>query len=174
MRAVFFPLARGGPFSAEIAALLCGSSVWLTARSEEEISRLSAALPQGAEFAGGSVAGGTALADIAPAAVACAEALGGIDAVVFAPALSSKEPLFLDISPEDFTAHAAALNAFFEICKCALPYMMGREAPVVAAQLPASPANLTERMYRAAMESMLGDLAAELGAWGVSVKKFYG
>ena len=32
---------------------------------------------------------------------------------------------------------------------------MGREAPVVAARLPAAPANLTERMYRAAMETML-------------------
>lgn len=173
MRCVFFPLAHGGPLPAGMAALLCGSSVWLTARSEDEISRLSETLPHDAEFAGGTVAGGAALADIAPAAVACAEALGGIDAVVYAPALSSKEPLFLDISPEDFTAHAAALNAFFEICKCALPYMMGREAPIVAVRLSAAPANLTERMYRAAMESMLGDLAAELGAWGVSVEKFY-
>lgn len=173
MRGVFFPLAHGGPLPAGMAALLGGSSVWLTARSDDEIARLSGTLPQGAEFAGGSVAGGAALADLAPAVVECAEALGGIDAVVFAPALSSKEPLFLDISPEDFTAHVAALNAFFEICKCALPYMMGREAPIVAALLPSAPANLTERMYRAAMESMLGDLAAELGAWGVSVEKFY-
>ena len=117
--------------------------------------------------------GGAALADLAPAVIECAEALGGVDAVVFAPALSSKERLFLDISPDDFAAHASALNAFFEICKCALPYMMGREAPVVAVRLPAAPANLTERMYRAAMESMLGDMAEEFGAFGVSVQKFY-
>ena len=173
MRGVFFPLAHGAPLPAGMAALLEGSSVWLTARSEDEISRLSEALPQGADFAGGSVTGGAALADLAPAVIECAEALGGIDAVVFAPALSSKERLFLDISPDDFAAHAASLNVFFEICKCALPYMMGREAPVIAARLPAAPANLTERMYRAAMESMLGDLAAELGAFGVSVQKFY-
>ena len=173
MRGVFFPLAHGAPLPAGMAALLEGSSVWLTARSEDEISRLSEALPQGADFAGGSVTGGAALADLAPAVIECAEALGGVDAVVFAPALSSKERLFLDISPDDFAAHAAALNAFFEICKCALPYMMGREAPAVAVRLPAAPANLTERMYRAAMESMLGDMAEEFGAFGVSVQKFY-
>lgn len=173
MRGVFFPLAHGAPLPAGMAALLEGSLVWLTARSEDEISRLSEALPQGADFAGGSVTGGAALADLAPAVIECAEALGGVDAVVFAPALSSKERLFLDISPDDFAAHAAALNAFFEVCKCALPYMMGREAPVVAARLPDAPANLTERMYRAAMESMLGDMAEEFGAFGVSVQKFY-
>ena len=89
MRGVFFPLAHGAPLPAGMAALLEGSSVWLTARSEDEISRLSEALPQGADFAGGSVTGGAALADLAPAVIECAEALGGVDAVVFAPALSS-------------------------------------------------------------------------------------
>lgn len=173
MRSVFFPLAHGAPLPAEMEPLFEGSSVWLTARSEDEISLAAENLPRGANFAGGSVTGGAALADLAPAVVECAEAQGGVDAVIFAPALSSKERLFLDISPEDFAAHAAALNAFFEICKCALPYMMGREAPAVAVRLPGEPANLTERMYRAAMESMLGDMEAELGAWGVSVLKFY-
>ncbi|OUO93938.1 hypothetical protein [Cloacibacillus sp. An23] len=173
MRCVFFPLAHGGPLPDEMAALLDGASVWLTARGEDEISRLSETLPPGAEFAGGSVTAGAALSDVAPAAVACAEALGGIDALVFAPALSSKERLLLDISPVDFSAHVSALNVFFEACKCALPYMMGREAPVIAVRLPGEPANLTERMYRAAMESMLEDMASELGEWGVAVKKFY-
>ena len=51
MRGVFFPLAHGAPLPAGMAALLEGSSVWLTARSEDEISRLSEALPQGADFA---------------------------------------------------------------------------------------------------------------------------
>ena len=173
MRCVFLPLAHDAPLPAGMAALLEGAAVWLTARGGDEIARLSEILPQSTKFAGGSVTGGAALADVAPAVIECAETLGGVDAVVFAPALSSKERLFLDISPDDFAAHAAALNAFFEICKCALPYMMGREAPVIAARLPAAPANLTGRMYRAAMESMLGDLAAELGAFGVSVQKFY-
>ncbi len=173
MRCVFLPLAHDAPLPAGMAALLEGAAVWLTARGDDEIARLSEILPQSAKFAGSSVTSGAALADVAPAVIECAETLGGIDAVVFAPALSSKERLFLDISPDDFAAHAASLNVFFEICKCALPYMMGREAPVIAARLPAAPANLTERMYRAAMESMLGDLAAELGAFGVSVQKFY-
>ena len=84
MRGIFFPLAHGAPLPAGMAALLEGSSVWLTARSEDEISRLSAALPQGADFAGVSVTGGAALADLAPAVIECAEALGGVDAVVFA------------------------------------------------------------------------------------------
>lgn len=173
MRGVFFPLAHGGPLPEGMAALFDGASVWLAARSDDDIARISENLPRGAAFAGGSVSGGDALSDVAPAVIECAEALGGVDAVVFAPTLSSKERLFLDISPDDFAAHAAALNAFFEICKCALPYMMGREAPVVAVRLPAAPANLTERMYRAAMESMLGDMAEEFGAFGVSVQKFY-
>ena len=33
MRGVFFPLAHGAPLPAGMAALLEGSSVWLTARS---------------------------------------------------------------------------------------------------------------------------------------------
>ena len=82
MRGVFFPLAHGAPLPSGMAALLEGSSVWLTARSEDEISRLSEALPQGADFAGGSVTGGAALADLAPAVIECAEALGGVAAVV--------------------------------------------------------------------------------------------
>ena len=172
-RAIFFPLAHDGPLPDEIAALLDNASVYMTARDDDALARARQALPSGASYAGGAVTRGPALADIAPAAVECAELLGGVDGLIFAPPLSSKERLFLDISPEDFAAHAGAINIFFNACKCALPYMMGRIEPLVAVCLPASPANLTERMYHAAMESLISDIEAELGQWGVRVEKFY-
>lgn len=171
---IFFPLAGESALPAEIAELFDGAAVFLTAAAEEGLSRAARDLPSGASCAGGAVTGGSDISDVAPAVVACAETLGGIDALIFAPLLSSSEPLFLDISPSDFSSHMSAIKFFFAVCKCALPYMMGREGAVIAACLPTVPANLTERMYRAAMESMLDDLSRELDGFGISVKKFYG
>ncbi len=172
-RSVFFPLAHGGQFPDSVTALLEDSYVYLAPIAEDEFERAAEAVPKSARTAGFTLAGGSPFAAAAYAAAACADEMGGIDALSFAPALSSKEPLFLDISPDDFAAHAAALQFFFGACKCALPYLIGREAPVIAAAFRLIPGSLPERRCWAALDSIVGDMAEEFGGWGVEVRKIY-
>ncbi|MDO5116687.1 MAG: SDR family oxidoreductase [Synergistaceae bacterium] len=165
---IFIPFAPARSYPRGAADFVEGGELFLTAPDAGALERAQAALGGAADIIGGSLTKDMSLAEIAPAVIECAEKLGGIDMILFMPDIGSREPLFLDISPDDFTAHTAALNGFFMACKCALPYMMGGESPVIAALLPAEPANIAESMYRAAMESIIDGMKAEFESYGIT------
>ncbi|MDO4562055.1 MAG: SDR family NAD(P)-dependent oxidoreductase [bacterium] len=134
-----------------------------TAALEERLKEISGC-------AGGCVTAEMTLEAIAPAVVSCAENLGAIDRLVYAPELKTQGELFLDLTEEDFTAHTVAVNGLFTLCKCALPYMMGGESPEIIVKLPRERENLTAGMYRAAVKAVAESLNGELAPYGVNVK----
>ena len=107
---------------------------------------------------------------IAPSVVSCAESLGAIEMLVYAPELTARGELFLDLVEEDFTAHTAALNGLFMLCKCALPYMMGGESPEIVIVRPRGQKNLTSDMYGAAVSAIAESMNNELAEYGVRVR----
>ena len=101
---------------------------------------------------------------------ACAEALGGIDRLVFAPGLSAHGRLLLDLSYDELTEHTAAINALFALCGCALPYMLGRGDAEIIIALPREEENCISRIYRAAARAAAESLGEELAGCGVNVR----
>lgn len=149
--------------------LLEGGDIFFTER--EEGSGALEGAPGGAfSCAGKCVAAAFTLEAIAPAVVACAEALGGIDRLVFAPGLSAHGRLLLDLSYDELTEHTAAINALFALCGCALPYMLGRGDAEIIIALPHEEENCISRIYRAAARAAAESLGEELAGCGVNVR----
>lgn len=169
-RKIFIPFAPSS-YPESILRGLNGGSLYPTACDMKKLKAARLALSVCGECGVGWVTKTMTLEDIAPAVIDCVEKLGGIDCLLFAAELSSKEKLFLDINPTDFTSHVMALNAFFMSCKCALPYMLESLEPKIIVSLGSGPDNLTERMHRAAMESLLADMEKEFACYGLKVEK---
>ncbi|MDO4988490.1 MAG: hypothetical protein Q4E17_05665 [Synergistes sp.] len=158
----FAPAALAGAFDT-----VRGSKVYFTSLSDEDALVFERSLP---DCAGYSVVRSSALCNVAPSVIECAEKLGGIDKIFFAPALTTRGSLFLDLDEESFVSHTEAFTALFMVCKCALPYMMGGREPEVLIELPHETENIISGVYCAAVEKLAKDMNNELAEWGVNVK----
>ena len=167
-RKIFLPFAPS--CLAEISELIMEGEVYYTCADTETAAGLERRLNEIACCTGGCVTAEMTLEAIAPSVVSCAESLGAIEMLVYAPELTARGELFLDLSEDDFTAHTAAINGLFMLCKCALPYMMGGESPEIIVRLPHGQSNLISEMYRSAAEAVAKSMNNELAEYGVLVK----
>ncbi|WP_302794928.1 hypothetical protein [Cloacibacillus evryensis] len=167
-RKIFLPFAPSDLSAA--AELIADGAVYYTCAAPEMAAELEKRLREMSGCAGGCVTGEMTLEAIAPAVVSCAESLGAIDRLIYMPELTARGELFLDLSEDDFTAHTAAINGLFMLCKCALPYMMGGESPEIIVRLPRGQSNLISEMYRSAAEAVAKSMNNELAEYGVLVK----
>ena len=165
---IFLPFAPSA--LSELTALIEDGMVYYTCADAGEAAELEERLNEISGCMGGCVTAEVTLEAIAPAVVSCAESLGAIDRLVYAPELKTQGELFLDLTDEDFTAHTAAVNGLFMLCKCALPYMIGGEAPEIVVRLPRERENLTAGMYLAAVKAVAEGLNGELAPYGVNVE----
>ncbi|MCE5202151.1 MAG: SDR family oxidoreductase [Synergistaceae bacterium] len=146
-------------------------NIFFTAASVEDASLLKQKLSETGSEVGYSIFDGHNLADIASAVVDCAEKFGGIDLLLFGEWEKSEDRLFLDIEDSEFVRCTDMLLGFFRLCRCAVPYMIGRDGAAIA--LPtdnAEPASLISGMYRSASLAMVRILADELSGCGIDVK----
>ena len=120
--------------------------------------------------AGRCVTASFALDAVAPAVIECVEATGGIDRLVFAPELTAHGRLLLDLSCDEMTEHTDAVNGFFALCTCCVPYMLGRAEPEIVIVLPQEEDNCISRIYRAAMKAAAGSVGEELSGCGIKVR----
>lgn len=167
-RKIFLPFAPS--CLAEISELIMEGEVYYTCADTETAAGLERRLNEIACCTGGCVTAEMTLEAIAPSVVSCAESLGAIEMLVYAPELTARGELFLDLVEEDFTAHTAAVNGLFMLCKCALPYMMGGESPEIVIVRPRGQKNLTSDMYGAAVSAIAESMNNELAEYGVRVR----
>lgn len=162
---IFLPFAPQD--LSELLPLLSGGEVFITEKKDS-----GAAYDAEASFrcAGRCVTASFDLASIAPAVVECAEVMGGIDRLIFAPELTSNGRLLLDLSYDELTQHTAALNGFFALCTCCLPYMLGREEAEITVLLPREEDNCISRIYRAAVEAAAKSIGEELSGCFVKIR----
>jgi len=167
-RKIFLPFAPSD--LSGISELVMDGEVYYTHADAEMAPGLEKRLNEVARCAGGCVTAEMTLEAIAPSVVSCAESLGAIERLVYAPELTAKGELFLDLIEEDFAAHTAAVNGLFMLCKCALPYMMGGESPEIIVVRPREQKNLTSDMYDAAVSAIAESMNNELAEYGVRVR----
>jgi hypothetical protein len=109
--------------------------------------------------------------DLADAVISCAEKLGGIDVLLFGGWFRCETELFLDISEKDFSSYTNMLVDFFCLCKCALPYMLGRSDAEIMLPVEEYPhLNIGRAMYRSACMAMIKNMAHEFKSYGVEVR----
>lgn len=114
---------------------------------------------------------GYGLSDLADAVIACTEKLGGIDVLLFGGWFQCAAELFLDISEKDFSFYTKMLADFFCLCKCALPYMLGRaDAVIILPVEEDAPRNIGRAMYRSACMAMIKNMAEEFKNYGIEVR----
>jgi hypothetical protein len=104
--------------------------------------------------------------------VACAEAFGGISALVFArrgPELPG-DALLLDLDESDWDGAACEAKTFFLLCKYALPYLMNNDgARLIVLDRFDEGAPMPELVFGHALETAARSVASELEGYGVSV-----
>lgn len=173
MRRIFLPFASEATLPAAASLFPAGAAVFFTVTDAGSAPSVHSALEGlGLECAGWSVTEDGSLELCAPAVVECAEKLGGIDELIFAPELSTTATLFLDLPEDEFIAHTSAIEAIFGLCKCALPYMMGADGAAVRIMRPKERGNLTSSVYNAAISAMAERMNAELTEYGVRTEIF--
>ena len=162
---IFLPFAPGDIL--RLLPLLSDGEVFITEKTENKDKAEA-----GASYrcAGRCVTATFALDTVAPAVIECVETLGGIDRLVFAPELTAHGRLLLDLSYDELTEHTDAVNGFFALCTCCVPYMLGRDEPEIIIVLPQEEDNCISRIYRAAMKAAAESVGEELSGCGVNVR----
>ncbi|MBQ9882085.1 MAG: hypothetical protein IJM42_05700 [Synergistes sp.] len=147
--------------------LLSDGEVFITEKAENDFTA-----DDGTPFrcAGRCVTASFALDSIAPAVIECVDALGAIDRLIFAPELTTGGKLLLDLSCDELKEHTDAVNGFFALCSCSVPYMLGRDEPEIMIVLPQEKDNCISRIYRAAMKAAAESIGEELSCCGVKVR----
>lgn|GEM_PF-1448916 len=156
-----------------LSVAAAGTNVFLTGTCAHDANTLIDKISEkGASAYYYNAAGSDYFSCTADAVVACAEKFGGIDLLIFGESHSSKTELFLDMSEKDFACYTGMLQSFFWLCKCALPYMLGREKPAVVMPVEEDhePRNIARAMYRAACLAMLKNMADEFKSYGIEVR----
>lgn len=110
------------------------------------------------------------LASIAPAVVACADKFGGIDVLLFDAQLKGSTELFLDISEDEFVSRTGLINEFHSLCRCALPYMLGREGASVRARVGHGLPGAATAAYNGAIIAMAETMNEEFGDYGIKAE----
>lgn len=111
------------------------------------------------------------LEEIAPAVIECVETFGGIDTLIFSSWQEAGSDLFLDISHDEFAFYTGLLNKFHLLCKCALPYMLGRDdAAVIIPVEETIPQNIARAAYRGALLAMAQSMSEEFEPLGIKIK----
>ncbi|MDO5563426.1 MAG: SDR family oxidoreductase [Synergistaceae bacterium] len=110
------------------------------------------------------------LAAIAPAVIGCADKFGGIDTLIFDVSRDDKTSLFLDITEEEFVFYTNAINEFHSLCRCALPYMLGRDGASVIARAFKEPSGAAQAAYNGAVSEMVKAMRGEFENFGVKVE----
>ena len=165
---VFMPFAS--PVLDDVARFFEGCEVFYTCVCEDLKEDVERKINEYGRAAGGLVTPNTEMETISPAVIECAETLGAIDRIVFAPEINAEGRLFLDLSEDQFNDHINALKGFFMLCKCALPYMLGRDKPEIIVRLPQDRRNLTVQVYRAAIMTAANNLSEELAQYHIEVR----
>ena len=110
--------------------------------------------------------------ELSRSVVACAEAFGGISALVFARR-GQELPggaLLLDLDESDWDAAACEAKTFFLLCKYALPYLINEDgARLMVLDRFDEGAPIPGLVFGHALETAARSVAAELAWYGVSV-----
>lgn len=111
------------------------------------------------------------LSNTASAVVKCTETFGGIDVLLFGGWQPLKAEPFLDIEVDTFSLYADTLKDFFQLCKCAVPYMLGRNGASILLPLDESESlDLVSSLYKGAGLAMTKNMKREFECYGVDVK----
>lgn len=115
--------------------------------------------------------------EISRAVIDAEEKFGAIDTLVYCAAGSDEEwnKMLLDIDEPEWDALVnRRLKGFFLSCKCALPYLVGRESPCIFLLMPEKPlreaCGLHEYAADAACRAAVEHMAAELSGYGILVR----
>ncbi|MEG1824424.1 MAG: hypothetical protein RR501_06585 [Cloacibacillus sp.] len=169
MAKYFIPCASVARASDIISAAPEGSEIYFTAAAHEAAD-LRGAFGAAYGVCGFSAAASMTLEAAATGVIDAAEKLGGFEKMLFAPALSSSAQLFLDLPEDEFASHMEAAAGFFNLCKCAIPYMMGQPEAEIIVALPLEAENATTGMFRATMTALCRSLSEEFSQYGIGVK----
>ena len=113
----------------------------------------------------------SSLEEIAPAVIECVETFGGIDTLIFSSWQKAGSELFLDISFDDFAFYTGLINKFHLLCKCALPYMLGRDGAAIIVPVEENPPqNAARAAYRGAITAMAQAMSDEFEPLGIKIK----
>ena len=113
--------------------------------------------------------------DLARAAndvVECAEMFGGIDILLYAKWEDMSEELFLDVKNDEIENYLGQIRDFFTLCKCSVPYMLGRKDASILLPIDSdiSTLNVLRAIYRGACISASEVLSKEFAEYGLTVK----
>ena len=169
MSSIFIPCASVRRFAAISGYIPDGAEVYFTA-DERDLPELITRFTEICSVAGSASVVSMSLEDLAPSVVEAAEKLGGIEKMIFAPDLASESTIFLDLPEHEFLEHMEAVEGFFSLCKCAVPYMMGQECAEITALLPEEAQNAASVALSAALKAISERLLEELAPYGITVK----
>ena len=103
-----------------------------------------------------------------------AETFGGIDCLVYCNIKLARYHMILDIDEEEWErVFNSCLKGFFLACKCAIPYMLGREKASILFLLPViENTGIHEAIRAIAGEQMACLIEKELSPYSLTVKCF--
>lgn len=168
MASIFIPFASAARFDEIVKNISPDAEVCFTAPAAE-LDVLAKKFSGVCSVKGFSASASQSLEDVAPIVVDAAEKLGGISVLVYAPALRSTSSIFLDMPEEEFMDHLNAVGGLFNLCKCAIPYMMGQVSPKIVIALPKEADNAASAVFAASAEAIAEKLSKEFLPYGISV-----
>ena len=112
--------------------------------------------------------------ELSAAIIHTAELFGGIDCLVYCNFQPARYHMVLDIDEEEWDrVFSNYLKGFFLACKCAIPYMLGRERPCILLLLPRrEQSGVHETARSVAEEQMAALMGKELSPYSLTVKCF--
>jgi|GEM_PF-3912079 len=112
------------------------------------------------------------LAEDANNVVECTEMFGGIDILLYAKWIDRSEKLFLDVNKDEIEPYLEQIKELFTLCKCAVPYMLGRENALILLPIDndVSTINAPRAIYTGACISAVNVLSAEFADYGLQIK----
>lgn len=110
--------------------------------------------------------------ELSAAVIRTAETFGGIDSLIYCNIESARYHMILDIDAEEWDRiFSGYLKGFFLACKCAIPYMLGRERASILLLLPEGKEGGVHETARAIAGKQMAELVEkELSPYSLSVK----